>query len=100
MEVIRGIDNIKRRFKDPAVTIGNFDGVHLGHQLLFKTVREQAQATGGKSVVITFDPHPVRVLRPQIDLKLISKCSKKLELIEKAGVDVVICINFTRECWH
>ncbi|MEW6326227.1 MAG: bifunctional riboflavin kinase/FAD synthetase [Thermodesulfobacteriota bacterium] len=97
MEAIRGIDNINRRFVNPAVTIGNFDGVHLGHQLLFKKVKEQAEATGGESVVITFDPHPVSVLRPQIGLKLISKCSKKLELIEKAGVDVLICIKFTRD---
>lgn len=95
MEITWGLDNIKRRFIKPVVTIGNFDGVHLGHQLLFKKVREQARATGGESVVITFDPHPLTVLRPEIGLKLISKCSKKLELIERAGVDVLLCITFT-----
>lgn len=95
MKVIRGLDTIEHPFVNPAVTIGNFDGVHLGHQLLFKKAKEKAEDTGGESVVITFDPHPVTVLRPQIGLKLISRCSQKLELIKKAGVDALVCINFT-----
>ncbi|MFH1148638.1 MAG: bifunctional riboflavin kinase/FAD synthetase [Pseudomonadota bacterium] len=97
MEIIRGLDKINREFKDTVVTIGNFDGVHLGHQLLFDETRQQARSIGGESLVMTFEPHPVRVLRPESNLKLISKCSKKIELIEKAGVDVLLCISFSRE---
>lgn len=95
MQVFRGLNRIDRKFKNPVVTIGNFDGVHLGHQLLFKRVKEEAHLIEGESIVITFDPHPVRVLRPNAGLKLISRCSKKLELIDKAGIDVVICLRFT-----
>lgn len=97
MEKIRGLDKINREFKDTVVTIGNFDGVHLGHQLLFEKTRKEARSIGGESLVITFEPHPVRILRPESSLKLISKCTKKIELIEKAGVDVLLCISFSRK---
>lgn len=77
------------------VTIGNFDGVHLGHQALLRRTREKAAHNGTSSVVITFDPHPMRVIRgktpPFITLK-----QQKLELLSDQGLDSVVCLEFTR----
>ena len=78
------------------MTIGNFDGVHCGHQQLFARVVEKAQKRGGTSVAITFDPHPLQILMPG-GIKLISTCEQKIELIEMAGIDVLLIIPFTQE---
>jgi riboflavin kinase/FMN adenylyltransferase len=79
------------------VTIGNFDGVHLGHQALFRKVIEQARLLDGKAVAITFEPHPVRVLKQNGLPPLITIYDQKIELIAQAGVDVLVCIQFTPE---
>jgi riboflavin kinase/FMN adenylyltransferase len=79
------------------VTIGNFDGVHLGHQAIFKRVMERAGEIGGKSVVYTFDPHPLKILAPEQSLNLICAFKKKMELIAKYGIDMTVCADFTRE---
>lgn len=78
------------------VTIGNFDGVHLGHQQLFARVVESARQDGGVSVAITFDPHPLKLLSPG-GIRLISSTEQKIELIERAGVDELLIIPFDRE---
>ena len=78
------------------MTIGNFDGVHLGHQMLFAEVVRRARSVGGTSVVITFDPHPLQVLRPT-GIKLLSTCEQKIELIDGAGIDVLLIVPFTAE---
>lgn len=78
------------------VTIGNFDGVHRGHQQLFETVVKKAAQANGTSVAITFAPHPLQVLKPE-GIKLISTCEQKAELIEKAGIDVLLVVPFTKE---
>ena len=92
----RNIADISEEFTNACVTIGNFDGVHLGHQQLFRTVVQKARAIHGTSVAITFDPHPLQVLLPG-GIKLISTCEQKIELIEMAGIDVLLIIPFTRE---
>lgn len=96
MKIYRKIDEIKQPFFKACVTIGNFDGVHFGHQQLFARVVENARKRGGTSVAITFDPHPLQVLLPG-GIKLISTCDQKIELIEMAGIDVLLIIPFTRE---
>ena len=96
MKIFRNIDRINEVFPRPCVTIGNFDGVHFGHQQLFATVVEKAKKQNGTSVAITFNPHPLQVLLPE-GIKLISNCEQKAELIEAAGIDVLIIIPFTRE---
>lgn len=96
MKIFRNIDRINEVFPCPCVTIGNFDGVHFGHQQLFATVVEKAKQQNGTSVAITFNPHPLQVLLPD-GIKLISNCEQKAELIEAAGIDVLIIIPFTRE---
>lgn len=97
MELIKHIDNIKKPYKNAVITIGNFDGVHIGHQALFHEVIEKAEALGGTSIVMTFEPHPTRVLKQNGHPPLITIYEQKIELIEKSGVDVVICIPFTRQ---
>lgn len=96
MEIIRNLQDIISPFNCPCVTIGNFDGVHLGHQQLFTEVVRRAARNGGCSVVVTFDPHPLRVLRPG-GIKLISTIDQKIEQIDKAGIDVLVIIPFNRE---
>jgi riboflavin kinase/FMN adenylyltransferase len=97
MEVINGIDKIKRRFRNPVITIGNFDGVHIGHLSLFQRVKDLAETLGGESVVITFYPHPIKVLSPSNGPPLITSHEQKVHLIEVAGIDVFLVIQFTPE---
>lgn len=81
----------------PVVTIGNFDGVHLGHQAVLRLVRERVQLHRGTVVVLTFDPHPLRVLAPTVTLRFLCDPADKLALLEAAGVDVVVRLPFTQE---
>jgi riboflavin kinase/FMN adenylyltransferase len=81
----------------PVVTIGNFDGVHLGHQAVLRLVRERVQAHHGTVVVLTFDPHPLRVLSPTTALRFLSAPEDKLSLLGDTGVDVVARLPFTRD---
>jgi riboflavin kinase/FMN adenylyltransferase len=97
MELYRNLADIKKPSADSYVTVGNFDGVHLGHQMLFSEVVTNAYNNKGTSVVVTFDPHPLQVLRPEIGIKLISTYEQKVELISYAGIDVLVVIPFTRE---
>ena len=80
------------------VTIGTFDGVHLGHQKILSRLKELKEKTGLKTVVLTFEPHPRKVLFPeQKDLKLITLIDEKLELLDKYGVDVTVVYPFTKQ---
>lgn len=78
-------------------TIGNFDGVHRGHQWVIGNVRRRAAELGARSAVITFDPHPARALRPELPHSLITPLPQKLELLANTGVDVAVVLPFTRE---
>jgi riboflavin kinase / FMN adenylyltransferase len=97
MELINSLDQIDRPFKNAVITIGNFDGVHIGHQALFHEVIEKAGEIGGTSIAMTFEPHPLRVLNHNKTLSLITLGEHKLELISASGIDVLICIPFTHE---
>lgn len=97
MELIKHIDTIEKPYKNAVITIGNFDGVHIGHQALFHEVIEKADTIDGTSIVMTFEPHPVRVLKQNGHLPLITLYEQKIELIENSGVDVLICVPFTEE---
>jgi riboflavin kinase / FMN adenylyltransferase len=94
MKIYRDLTEITEPFSHACVTIGNFDGVHLGHQMLFGEVVQRAFRSNGASVAVTFDPHPLQVLRPD-GIKLISTCEQKTELIEHAGIDVLVIIPFS-----
>lgn len=97
MQIITDLGKISNSLKNPVVTIGNFDGVHIGHQALFNQVIEKAESIDGTSVVITFEPHPIRVIKSNKHFPLITLYEQKVELISAAGVHTLICIPFTRE---
>lgn len=79
----------------PVGTIGNFDGHHRGHQGLLKLVVETARQAQGTAVVLTFDPHPVKILAPHADLRFLTDEEEKLDLFERAGIDEVVFLEFT-----
>jgi len=97
MQVIFNLHEIEKPLCDPVLTIGNFDGVHKGHLALFDKVKERAKAIGGQSVVMTFEPHPLKIMRPADGPRLITHTGQKLELIESAGIDIIVCVSFDRE---
>jgi len=96
MRIVRGIKNFNERLQNPVLTLGNFDGVHLGHQAIFKKVIERAHEINGTSMVFTFEPHPLKVLAPERSPRLLNTFRGKMKLLAEAGVDVVICASFTR----
>ncbi len=96
MKIFDHLDKIREPFKNAVITIGNFDGVHIGHQALFHEVIEKAEAIDGTSIAMTFDPHPIRVLKQNGDPPLITLYEQKAELIERTGIDVLICVPFNR----
>lgn len=97
MEVIRDLNEIREKLPHAVVTIGNFDGVHLGHREIFRRVKRAAAELGGVSVVITFVPHPLKVLSSGNSPRLINTYAEKELLIEASGIDYLIAIPFTPE---
>jgi len=97
MAIISDLQQLKEPLINPVLTIGNFDGVHKGHLALFDMVKERARSIGGQSALMTFDPHPIKVMKPGNDPPLITLTQQKLELIEDADIDVIFCIPFTKE---
>jgi len=95
MEIIFGIDHLNRLFVNPVITLGNFDGVHLGHQKIFERLKEEALKIHGEAVVITFEPHPRQVLSPKRYPPLLTPFRKKMMLIENSGIETVLCIEFS-----
>ncbi|MFH1625920.1 MAG: bifunctional riboflavin kinase/FAD synthetase, partial [Pseudomonadota bacterium] len=95
--IIDGTGNLNKQFRNPVITIGNFDGIHLGHQKIFREVKERASELKGHSIVYTFEPHPLNVLSPQKNVVLITSVSEKMKLMEGSGIDVIICEQFTPE---
>jgi len=97
MTVITDLEQFEKLSKNPVLTIGNFDGVHKGHLALFNKVKERASNIGGQSVVMTFEPHPIKVMMPGKGPPLITPTQQKLRLIENAGIDFILCIPFTEK---
>jgi riboflavin kinase/FMN adenylyltransferase len=96
METYRGHSALPRPLRRPVVAIGNFDGVHRGHAFIFEQARQLAAGLDGEAVVLTFDPHPARVLAPEFAPPLITSLPRKLELIAQAGIDVTVVQPFDR----
>jgi riboflavin kinase/FMN adenylyltransferase len=96
MEILRSLEEAAAlgTLRGCAVAIGNFDGVHLGHQRLLALARARAGARGARSAVLTFEPHPVRVLRPSFAPPLVTSLPRKLELLAGEGVDGVVVQRF------
>jgi riboflavin kinase/FMN adenylyltransferase len=98
-EIIRGIP-ARLAVPHPVVTIGNFDGVHIGHRKIFAAVAAKAKELGGVAIAITFDPHPMKVLFPERGVKLITTFEDRAALMFQAGIEKIIAIPFSREFAH
>jgi riboflavin kinase / FMN adenylyltransferase len=96
MRIVRGLKSFTEQLRNPVLTLGNFDGVHLGHQAIFRKVVERAREIGGTSVAFTFEPHPLKVIAPERSPRLLNTFHAKMRLLGDSGIDVVICANFTR----
>lgn len=90
MKIFRQLDQLPPECRGGAIAIGNFDGVHLGHARIIETLKRKAAEVGGAAVVFTFDPHPVRLLRPDAAPPPLTWTERKAELLELLGVDAMI----------
>lgn len=98
MNVYYSTADARGKIKNPVVTTGSFDGVHVGHKVIINRLNQIAGDIGGESVLITFHPHPRKVLYPeQKDLKLINSQEEKVELLRKAGLNNLIILPFSVE---
>ncbi len=95
MTLVCNLDSLPEDISNPVVTIGNFDGVHKGHQSIFRKLKERAQDLKGSSVVITFEPHPIKVMSPEKLKPLITVLEQKKELVISQGIDILLLIKFT-----
>src|SRR5436190_18343331 len=90
MRLLRSLDNLPAELRRGAVTIGNFDGVHRGHAKLIERLLAQAREVGGPAIVFTFDPHPVRLLRPESAPPPLTWTDRKAQLLAELGVTAII----------
>ena len=95
MNIYRNIEQLPA-FRNAVVTVGSFDGVHLGHRRIFEYVREAAGRLNGESVVVTFDPHPQTVLHPEREFFTLNTLEENAELIEAEGIDNMVVLPFTK----
>lgn len=96
MRVFRGLDNLPP-FKNPVLTIGTFDGVHLGHAKIIERLRKKAIEVDGESIIITFDPHPRFVVAPNsTPIELLSTSQEKIKALQALHVDNVVIVPFTK----
>ena len=97
MKIYNSTNEFKAVEKTSVVTIGTFDGVHIGHQEIIKSLVKNAHSTEDKSVILTFYPHPRLILQQGVDLKLITTLQEKISLLEKTELDYLIIEPFTKE---
>ena len=96
MEIIRGLESLNKIYRNTVLTIGNFDGIHLGHQKIITTVLRTAKEMKGTPMAITFDPHPMMVIAPERKMKILTTLEEKATLMEEMGIKVFLCIQFTK----
>ena len=100
MQVFRALDQVPANYGPTVIAIGNFDGVHCGHRWIIEHARNHARALGAKCIAVTFDPHPVRVLRPEAAPRLITTMPERLRLLAETGLDATVVLPFTKEFSH
>ena len=97
MQVFHQLEDVPANFGPTVVTVGNFDGVHRAHQHVLKEIVQRARQKQAKSVAITFEPHPMRILRPDSGFKLLTPTPEKLRLLQATGLDAVLLLPFSRD---
>lgn len=100
MQIVRDLQELPDLARGSAVTIGNFDGVHLAHRRLLQRVAASAHAGRVTSVAVTFHPHPIRVLTPHRAPQTLTSMDQKIKLIAELGIDALVVLQFTRELAH
>jgi riboflavin kinase / FMN adenylyltransferase len=97
MQIFHKLEDVPAGFGPTLVSIGNFDGVHRAHSHVLQEIVSRAQRQGAKAMAVTFEPHPVRILRPDSELKLITPTPEKLRLLQASGLDAVLLLPFGRD---
>lgn len=97
MLIFRKLEEVPPDFGPTVISVGNFDGVHLAHKLVLERIVARAKTLGGKSMVVTFDPHPIRVLRPDRAPNLLTPLAQKLALLAESRIDTTLVLPFTSE---
>jgi len=97
MQVFHKLEDVPANFGPTLLSVGNFDGVHRAHTRVLANIVPRAGEQGSRSVAVTFEPHPMRILRPDSGLKLLTPTPEKLRLLEATGLDAVLLLPFTRD---
>ncbi|MFZ0285120.1 MAG: bifunctional riboflavin kinase/FAD synthetase [Terriglobales bacterium] len=97
MQVFHKLEDIPPDFGPTVVSVGNFDGVHRAHRQVLSDIVRRAQELQAKAVAVTFEPHPLRILRPDFALKLITPTPEKIRLLNATGIDALLLLPFTRD---
>src|ERR1700675_97918 len=97
MQTFHQLDDIPRDFGPAILSVGNFDGVHRAHRHVIDEIVRRAKAQNAHSMVVSFEPHPARILRPDTNFKLLTPLPEKLHLLEATGIDAVLLLPFSRD---
>ena len=97
MQVYESLEEIPAGFGPTVVSVGNYDGIHRAHRRLIDAIRARAQELNARSAVVTFDPHPARILRPHGGPPLITPMAQKMEVLSECGLDALVVVPFTRD---
>ncbi len=97
MEIFHQLEEVPADFGATVVSVGNFDGVHCAHREVLGNLSKRARELGVRSAVVTFEPHPMRVLRPDVAPRLLTPTAVKLRLLRESGIDAVLLLPFTRD---
>src|SRR5437764_12849831 len=95
MQIFHKLEEVPDSFGPTVVSVGNFDGVHRGHQEVLSNVVACARELGARSLVVTFEPHPMRVLRPDVAPRLLTPVAVKLNLLPATGIEGILLLPFT-----
>jgi len=97
MQIFHQLDDVPRDFGPAILSVGNFDGVHRAHRHVIDEIVRRAKAGNAHSMVVSFEPHPARILHPDYNFKLLTPLPEKLRLLEATGIDAVLLLPFTRD---
>jgi riboflavin kinase/FMN adenylyltransferase len=97
MQVFRHLEEVPADFGPAVISVGNFDGVHRGHQAVLAQVVRRANEQGARPLAVTFEPHPTRILRPDVAPRLITPLPRKLELLAATGLEATLVLPFSRD---